>query len=439
MSETTFGPQLLPHNNPPQLQILISNLSHNIPITVFLNSNPSLPDAFETKLISAWPNLPESARNSALQKILRTIQAHYPVYPPRFSLSPFLHTLPGSGELVVEEKIDPRLIQKLQLPEEIIPENTCTKPKLYPISSLHSCPLSQSSPRSWSSHIQLVTLSPASKKKYIAKGPTNNFSELRNLLSLPPHPNIISPPHGLITVSPTDHRVVGFLLEYYPHGNLDHLCSTLTPRPPPERLWSWGHQLVNALHWLHIEQKSFHGDIKPDNIIVHPSPSGEERLVLIDFSQDESTAATAPPEAKGGFPRTWSGEALERADVYALGRTLYILTKGLSMNELYMELFRDINFVYKTDLEGIDGPIRDVVEMCTRRDPAERPGLGELKKIFEGGDEGKMKMGLAKRQGWSVVRSAVKIRVGMGKKVSGTARGRLAEMVQSVVCWGRGG
>lgn len=197
---------------------------------------------------------------------------------------------------------------------------------------------------------------------------------------------------------------------------------------------------MNAVHWLHIEQKSFHGDIKPDNIIIHPSSSGEERLVLIDFSQDESTAATAPPEAKGGgFLRTWSGEALERADVYALGRTLYILAKGLSMNELYMELFRDINFMYETDLKGIDRPMRGVVEMCTRRDPTERPGLGELKKIFEGGDEGKMKMGLRKRQGWSVMRSAVKIRVGMRKRVSGnTVGGRFGEIVQSVVCWGRG-
>lgn len=81
--------------------------------------------------------------------------------------------------------------------------------------------------------------------------------------------------------------------------------------------------------------------------------------------------------------KTWGREKLEKAEVYAIGRTLWILAKGWSMHSLYMERYRDTECVYETDLEGVSGRLRDVVEMCTRFEPEERPGLEELRAVFE--------------------------------------------------------
>lgn len=51
------------------------------------------------------------------------------------------------------------------------------------------------------------------------------LTELHHLCTLPrQHPSIIAPPAALVTISPSDDRVIGFLLEYHPARERAGLC-----------------------------------------------------------------------------------------------------------------------------------------------------------------------------------------------------------------------
>lgn len=151
--------------------------------------------------------------------------------------------------------------------------------------------------------------------------------------------------------------------------------------------------------------------------------------MLIDFSQDDFTAATAAPEVlaglcasqlpsgeivyalpeqdgkgekKRGRVRDWPKRAREMAEVYSLGRTVNILCNGVSMTELYMRLYEDAGYEYRTEWVGRIGGregrwIRRIVEGCCAEDPRERLGFEELEKMCEELESGGI-CGL--RMGW---------------------------------------
>ncbi|KAL7266940.1 hypothetical protein RUND412_010492 [Rhizina undulata] len=464
MTDVTFGHSL--HAAPPRLSILISDLEHDIPITAYITPNPTLPRCLENGLFTAWPSFSESEKIDECRNILRLLRNHYGSRRPQFGNAPFIRTRADSGEVYVSEELDPKVAKSLFAPADLL-SRAATTPKLVRRSMLRPCALTTQSPKSWSSQIQLVTLSKThfpqfANKQFIAKGPStaSDFSELKFLLSLPEDgcASVMAPPVGLVTdVFDGQEMALGFLLEYHSLGALDSYSRRLfqAGKLSEKKVWNWGRQLVEAVAWIHLVRGSYHGDIKPDNIVIkgkkkiptaHAHPQGmkfeedEEELVLIDFSQDTFTAATSAPELREGWsvdvrresvaggvkerllyheyppspplspppesssspreiktptpaayytiPKSWPAKALELADVYAVGRTLYILSQGLEMKMLYRSLFENDRFVYQTTYEdsGVGGgSLRRVVEMCTRKNPLERPGLKELVGTFEGG------------------------------------------------------
>ena len=135
--------------------------------------------------------------------------------------------------------------------------------------------------------------------------------------------------------------------------------------------------------------------------------------MLIDFSQDDYTAATAAPEVMSRWlvrevdgkiiytPRyeekfapngegtklsQWPPLARERAEVYSLGRTIGILAEGVGMTELYLRLYADAEYEYRSvwprEMDGRAGRwVEGIVDACTRREPGERVGLVELEEM----------------------------------------------------------
>src|SRR3984957_17571490 len=120
------------------------------------------------------------------------------------------------------------------------------------------------------------------------------------------------------------------------------LRSLLSDGPlEPKRIVELGTQLAEALEAAH-SHGVFHGDIKPENIVVQP----DGRAKLLDFgvarrSVDESVTKTisAPPEAEvtPGIQGTIAYLAPEqfrcepadgRADLYSLGVVFYELASG---------------------------------------------------------------------------------------------------------------
>jgi hypothetical protein len=130
------------------------------------------------------------------------------------------------------------------------------------------------------------------------QSPSSIYHELKVLLSLPPHPNMIGPPKGLVTIAHRDgHRVCGFLLEYYQLGSMDaFLPQSLNNRSLRlQHQVEWSFQLASALEHIHSQPGMFYSDLKMDNILLS-STNGKISMILTDFEQSRNLYTWAPPE-----------------------------------------------------------------------------------------------------------------------------------------------
>ncbi|AZQ35753.1 serine/threonine protein kinase [Streptomyces cyaneochromogenes] len=125
-----------------------------------------------------------------------------------------------------------------------------------------------------------------------------------------------------------------------------------------------------------------HRDLKPQNVILATQgPS------LIDFGIARGAGQTALTEAgfAPGTPGFTAPEVLIRnevgpaADVFALGATLAYAATGrppFGMGEPAGVSYRAVH--EPIDLAGVEPELAALVEACVAKDPAERPGLGEV-------------------------------------------------------------
>jgi len=104
---------------------------------------------------------------------------------------------------------------------------------------------------------------------------TNLYNEIRTLLSLEPHRNIIEPPEA-VTVSP-DGLVIGCIYAYHNHGDLERYLRT-HPRQSIEQVLDWALEIFDAVSHLH-SHGIMHNDIHVQNIIM----ADDLTLRLIDL------------------------------------------------------------------------------------------------------------------------------------------------------------
>ncbi|KAH9204981.1 hypothetical protein DL95DRAFT_439266 [Leptodontidium sp. 2 PMI_412] len=179
------------------------------------------------------------------------------------------------------------------------------------------------------------------------------------IADMPPHPNIQSPPKILVSVrsSDDDSVLVDHISTFFARGDLRTVIaaanSTGTQISQQQKA-KWCHQMYLAIAHTHRVMHTFHMDIKIGNFIV----DDEESLLLIDWEQRGAPATTLAPEADGTwdvneqdtnggrratklvyangqqsfnvwnvFPE-WQAScprALELVEVFALGRTMWML------------------------------------------------------------------------------------------------------------------
>ncbi|KAF7867352.1 hypothetical protein EAF04_005435 [Stromatinia cepivora] len=249
------------------------------------------------------------------------------------------------------------------------------------------------------------------------------------IAGIPPHPNIQSPPEILVSVRSSDVNSVlmGHLSTFFPRGDLSTVIaaanSTGTQISQQQKA-KWCHQMSLAIAHTHRVMHTFHMDIKPGNFIV----DNEESLILIDWEQSGAPATTLAPEADG----TWdvdeqdtnggrratklvytkytgperrnmpegSGQesfnvwnvfpgwqascprALELAEVFALGRTMWML---LSQTADDFDEVEHPNHVRITWGNENNLPLHWIrmVEKCMEKDPNERPSVVDLAEFWE--------------------------------------------------------
>ena len=104
------------------------------------------------------------------------------------------------------------------------------------------------------------------------------YNEIRTLLSLEPHRNIIPPPEALIVQDfPYRHMVVGCVYPYYAQGSLGQYLQTHSIQPLSWIL-EWASDILAGICHLH-SHGIHHGDIHIGNIIV-----GDDSILrLADF------------------------------------------------------------------------------------------------------------------------------------------------------------
>ncbi len=116
--------------------------------------------------------------------------------------------------------------------------------------------------------------------------------EMAFLRTIPPHPNIISPPVGYISrVHDGKRAICGYLVKYYTGGSLD---SPERASAPLVARIKWAYQIASGLSHLHHVAHTYHGDIKLDNVVLDENGDA----ILIDFEQGRMNEPNAAPELR---------------------------------------------------------------------------------------------------------------------------------------------
>jgi eukaryotic-like serine/threonine-protein kinase len=142
----------------------------------------------------------------------------------------------------------------------------------------------------------------------------------------------------------------------------------------------WLTQLAEILDTVH-KNKWFHRDIKPGNIMLRPSPSGQ--LVLIDFgTAREMTYTYLAANQKGGKitqvisqgytpPEQAIGQPVQKSDFFALGRTFVHLLTGKHPLDMYDRNNDVLN--WRSHTSGISDLLLDFIDKLMARELGKRP------------------------------------------------------------------
>ncbi|KAI1326689.1 hypothetical protein F5Y16DRAFT_225352 [Xylariaceae sp. FL0255] len=274
--------------------------------------------------------------------------------------------------------------------------------------------------------ITLVTISSHSQPEtFVFKSVSTDvkyfYHELKNLLTIEPHPHIIQRPLYVVTKQCAfggKVGVCGFIHKYYPLGSLQraleddqgHLLSQAHDKIRIAR------QILSAL--IHIQRSplEFYSDIKPNNILLSDH-HGKAQVVMIDLEQRGAWRSWSPPEvhyiefleivahsklvdedtrrkysklmeqyipgwspprrkarytgSNQGYSQVWkalSPQRQEAAQVYMFGKLLWCLFEdiGFPSNYVTPETFREkISDLPFPEFRKSPALVRDCINQCT--------------------------------------------------------------------------
>ncbi|KAL9581828.1 MAG: hypothetical protein Q9212_003662 [Teloschistes hypoglaucus] len=241
----------------------------------------------------------------------------------------------------------------------------------------------------------------------------------------------MAPPKTFVTVTKlgNEHRafVCGALYPFMEHRTLDdqiqHIEAAEARLPLVEKA-KWCFQMASAIAHAHFIAHTFHMDIKPANFLLN----AHRDLLLIDWEQSGAALYTLAPEADGTWdvkelvtdsssPKTtdiqepkllyekYSGpyrenlawgrpkwnvfpswresypRALDAAEVFSLGRTMWMLLEQVTQDDAEERNLTAVS--WSESARDIPAKWKDIVSRCLNPDPNERLGLLELVAFWE--------------------------------------------------------
>lgn len=257
------------------------------------------------------------------------------------------------------------------------------------------------------------------------------YHEIRTTCSLPKHPNINPPPSVFVTARGLEDQkqsfVCGTLYPFMKHGTLDDHVekgkSTGTRLVLINKA-VWCFQMALAISHTHFTARTFHMDIKPANFLLDDNKD----LILIDWEQSGAPLYILAPEADGSwdveesrigssvydgadsgatelvyrkyhgphrenlawgrpkwnvFPiwRDHCPRALEAAEVFSLGRTMWMLLQQVAQSEV--EDLDEVIVSWNEEASDIPEGWKVVVGSCLEPDPNRRIRLSELVEFWK--------------------------------------------------------
>ena len=210
----------------------------------------------------------------------------------------------------------------------------------------------------------------------------------------------------IVKVEQFDAGLPAMVMDYIEGRTLQHLIHQEVGKIPHERALPWIQQLLSALEFAHGQSEPvIHRDIKPSNIII-ASRDNTARLMdfgiakvaqTIDLTGTGATLGTSAYMAPEQF--TGASKVEERADIYALGATMFEMLagrppfvvdgKGDSRVKLAMAHMQQPPPDPRDFYEHIPAWLAGVVLRCLEKEPANRyRNVGELRAALSGGTGG---------------------------------------------------
>jgi serine/threonine protein kinase len=124
------------------------------------------------------------------------------------------------------------------------------------------------------------------------------YHELKLLLTMPAHTNIIAKPEHIVVRKDdwnVETKVLGFILEYHHQGALGNIIASRSRRGVlrfNDQI-RWAKQITAALIAIHKGPARFYSELKPNNLLV--SDPGDN-IIFIDFEQSGNWETFSAPE-----------------------------------------------------------------------------------------------------------------------------------------------
>ncbi|PKY19493.1 kinase-like protein [Rhizophagus irregularis] len=186
-----------------------------------------------------------------------------------------------------------------------------------------------------------------------------------------------------------DDEKYSLVLEYAEGGTLGKYLRDDTLTLKWENQLKFAKEITSAILWLHVDKGIVHGDLHPNNILIH-----KDTIKLADFGRScQKESGCYNSEVWGVIPYIDPkifGQKLpykpnEKSDIYSLGFLFWGLTSRLSPfdgfeNDIIM--LKILNGLREKPVPNTNVKFMRLYQECWKQEPDERPHISKVNEVL---------------------------------------------------------